>query len=258
MTTAQYLDQTLKFYNVNDKKDLLKAYNDKRDEIKEALEQHFRHEIFSPISSGSLAKNTAVGCKFDYDLVVPFKKRKDKLEVIYDLLLAFFQKECTLNPQPRIRPQRVSIGLTFTSHRQKLFFDVTPGKEIKDYAKDGELNLFMRKVGEEIQSIDHITTNVKAQIAYIHKHTAARDCIRLLKIWKHCNEVPAKSFFLELLTIHAFEHGEVKKQKGLNKKLEGVARYAIANMQQMRLNDPGYKGNKLIKSLTPKQKKQLL
>ncbi len=258
MSVSAYLDQLLKANSMSQNKELLAAYIAMWKQIKEALEEHFNNRTISPVNSGSLAKNTAVACKFDYDIVVPFKKKGNgTLEAIYKELEGFLRKDFKVNPQPKIRVQKVSFGLTFTSHGQKLYFDVSPGREVNDFLNDGELNLFVNQPGEG--QPQHITTNIRLQINHIKSNTQARDCIRLLKIWKHKQEVQVKSFLLELLAIRAFEYGKVAQMKGLSRKLTGIIEYynQQTKHQQLKLPDPGFSGNNVLTTLNKKQIKQL-
>jgi hypothetical protein len=204
----QHLDCVLKSHNIENNETLIKNYRAKRDEVKNELLEKYKGEIYSPINSGSYKKKTAVNIKFDIDLVIPFKKDgADTLEAIFNQIFNYFDKDYRKKDATLIgvKKQKVSIGLEFMVDGQILYLDIVPGREVNDYEKDGDLNLYVNDTMGLFQKASYIKSNIQKQIENIRENSEARDGIKLLKVWKRRNNINVKSFFLELISIKAIE-----------------------------------------------------
>lgn len=73
MNKAHYLESVIDSYKISKEEKLLEKYKTKRDEVKRALEEKYKGNIYSPFNSGSYAKNTAINTKFDFDMVIHSK-----------------------------------------------------------------------------------------------------------------------------------------------------------------------------------------
>jgi len=216
MDKSLHLDSVIKTHQITKEEQLLKKHKDKNKEVKESLEKKYEDNIYSPFSSGSYAKNTAVNIKFDFDMVCPFKRNafgsngtlKQMYEDVFDFLYDKYKDEAS------VRKQKVSIGIEFFADEDGdvVKIDVVPGRELtQDQYKDDEnLNLYVYyKYGNFDQGSERIKTNVQAQIKNIKDRAtkekdSIRKIIRLLKIWKNTKyNYPTKSFFLELITLKA-------------------------------------------------------
>src|SRR5690606_8653239 len=85
-----------------------------------------------------------------------------------------------------------------------------------------------------------------------------RKIIRLLKVWKNTKyNYPTKSFFLELITIKAFDSKSITGS--IWEKLETVLEYIRDNVTKdsFTLKDPGNSSNDLADTLTSHEKQQL-
>jgi hypothetical protein len=137
--------------------------------------------------------------------------------------------------------------------------DVVPGRELNQdkYDETEDLNLYVyNKYGTIEAGSERIKTNVKAQINNIKDRAekekdSIRKIIRLLKVWKNTKlSSPAKSFFLELITIKAFDNKDISGN--LWDKLETVLEYIRDEVTKdaFTLKDPGNSNNDLIDTLT--------
>lgn len=265
-----HLDSVIKTHQITKEEQLLTKHKDKSKEVKEALEEKYDSNIYSPFNSGSYAKNTAMNTKFDFDMVCPFKRNafgsngtlKQMYEDVFDFLYEKYKDEAN------VRKQKVSIGIEFFADNDGdiVKIDVVPGRELnKDQYKDDEnLNLYVYyKYGNFDQGSERIKTNVQAQIKNIKDRAtkekdSIRKVIRLLKVWKNTKyNYPVKSFFLELITIKAFDNKDVSGN--LWSKLETVLQYIRDEVtgESFTLKDPGNSSNDLIETLTTSERQIL-
>ncbi len=251
----QHLECVLKSHNIENDKDLIDKYREKRDEIKQKLSEKFNGDIFTPLNSGSLKKHTAINLKFDLDIVIPFKKGII-LSDMFDSIYKYFDEEYRKEDDSLIgvHKQKVSIGLQFQVESQLLNLDIVPGKEINDYEEDGDLNLFVNQQMGFFDSNSYIKTNIQKQIDHISSNKEARETIKLLKVWKRRTNQSIKSFLIELITIRAFEKSSDDIPSSKWEKLKLTLEYIKDNIKTIRLTDPGNSNNNICDSLSDLEK----
>jgi hypothetical protein len=270
MNKKEYLESVIDSYKMSKEEKLLEKHKTKKEEIKEALEKKYKENIYSPFNSGSYAKNTAINIKFDFDMVTPFKRNafgtngtlKQMYEEVYNFLYEKYKNEAS------IIKQKVSIGLKFNPDRDKdiIKIDVVPGREYNQgqYKDDKNLNLYVYyKYGNIEAGSEYIKTNIQNQIDNIRNRAtnekdSIRKIIRLLKVWKtNAEREYPKSFFLELITIRAFDDGKI--EGNLWDKLKTTLEYIRDNVTKegFTLKDPGNSSNNLADTLTNYEKQQL-
>lgn len=270
MDKSLHLETVIKTHQITKEKDLLDKHIQKKNEVKEALENEYGSNVYSPFNSGSYAKNTAINTKFDFDLVSPFKRNafgangtlKEMYEAVYNFLYDKYKNDA------EVRKQKVSIGLEFyvDSDGDKIKIDVVPGRELNQdqYKDDENLNLYVYyKYGNIAADSERIKTNVQSQITNIKDRAdkekdSIRKIIRLLKVWKNTKgNYPTKSFFLELITIKAFDNSTITGN--LWAKLKAVMEYIKDNVTKdgFTLKDPGNSSNDLADTLTDSEKQYL-
>lgn len=270
MDKNKHLESVISTHQIIKEETLLDKHIQKKNEVKAALEDKYGSDVYSPFNSGSYAKNTAVNTKFDFDLVSPFKRNafgsngtlKEMYEDVYNFLYEKYKDVA------EVKKQKVSIGLEFyaDSDGDIIKIDVVPGRELNQdqYKDDENLNLYVYyKFGNFDAGSERIKTNVKAQINNIRNRAtnekdSIRKIIRLLKVWKtNKGNYPTKSFFLELITIKAFDNNDIKGN--LWEKLKTVLEYIRDNVTKdtFTLKDPGNSSNDLTDTLTAYEKQQL-
>lgn len=271
MDKSQHLESVITTHQITKEENLLNKHISKKNEVRDALEEKYGNDIYSPFNSGSYAKNTAINTKFDFDLVSPFKRNafgsngtlKEMYEAVYDFLYNKYKDGA------EVRKQKVSIGLEFYEDvdGDKIKIDVVPGRELNQnqYKDDENLNLFVYyKYGNIAAESERIKTNVQSQISNIkgradNEKDSIRKIIRLFKVWKNTKyNYPTKSFFLELITIRAFDSSNITGN--LWDKLKGVMEYIKDNVANdgFTLKDPGNSSNDLAETLTDSEKQQLV
>ncbi|HRH02377.1 MAG TPA: nucleotidyltransferase [Bacteroidia bacterium] len=244
---------------------LVDKHISKRNDVKEIFEKEYGSKIYTPFNSGSYAKHTAINIKFDFDLVIPFKRNsfstlEEMYDVVYKLLEDKYKDEINKGVV-KIRKQKVSIGLEFIDGSDKIGIDVVPGRELNQdqYIEDNKLNLYVfSSYGVYEQGNTSIRTNIQAQIDNIKSkgdRDSIRKNIRLLKGWKVNHEKTAKSFFLELITIKAFDSKDIEGENW--EQLKSVMEYIRDNVKTVALPDPGNSGNNVADTLTALEKSSL-
>ena len=259
-TKQDYLQEVLETHRMSHIDTLTDKYKTKRKEVKEKLENNYASKVYSPMSSGSFAKHTAINIKFDLDTIVPFKKNSfDTLEKMFDDVFEFLSKE--YDDVATVRKQTVSIGIIFyqDSDGDEINLDIVPGREQNQdkYKDDKNLNLFVNSKYGILDKQTYIKTNIQAQIDHIKAKENERKIIRLLKIWKNSNRENYKSFLLELITIKAFHKEDISGN--LWEKLKAVMTYIKNNVTQegFTLKDPGNSGNNVIDTLESYERQAL-
>lgn len=249
---ANHLQQVLETHRMAHIESLLDKYKEKRKEVKEVLEGNYKGNIYNPINSGSYAKHTAINIKFDLDIVVPFKRNsfstlEEMFDDVFDVLYEKYKDVA------EVRKQKVSIGIVFNADDEgdEINIDVVPGRELNQdqYTEDNNLNLFVNSQYGLLDEKTYIQTNIQAQIDHIKGKSNERSIIRLFKIWKTTNNEPYKSFFLELITIKAFDKEDIAGD--LWEKLKSVMEYIrdYITKDNFTLKDPGNSNNDVADTL---------
>ena len=258
----KHLNCVLESHKIKKEQVLLDKHISKRNEIKEALEEKYRANIYTPFNSGSYAKNTAVNTKFDFDFMVPFKREAfDTLENMFNDVCDFLEEK--YKTSAIVKKQKVSIGLEFFPDEigDVIKIDVVPGRELNrdQYLTDKNLNLFVyNQFGTYQKGSERIQSNIHAQVNKIRRSAdtqSLRRIIRLLKVWKLYNNKSLKSFFIELISIRAFEDKE--PEGAIWEILEVVLVYIKDNIETIALMDPGNSNNNVADSLSSIEKSVL-
>lgn len=256
----EHLQNVLETHRMSHIDVLLKKYESRRDEVKDALEVAYSNNIYSPFNSGSFKKHTAINIKFDLDIVIPFKRNSfDTLEKMFDDIYNIINDK--YKDEAYIRKQKVSIGIEFYADNagDVISLDIVPGRELNqdDYKDSKNLNLMFNEQTGLFVKNSYIKTNIQAQIDHIKAKDNERKIIRLFKIWKHSNNEKYKSFLLELMTIKAFDKVEISGN--IWEKLKVVMEYIKENVTKddFKLVDPGNSNNDVMETLTSWEKSNL-
>lgn len=256
---SAHLQKVLESHKMSHVQDLMDKYIKKRDEVKESLKEKYSDKkATDPINSGSYAKHTAINTKFDIDVCIPFKRDSfDTLEAMADDVYNYFKKEYQDDQLTEVRKQRVSVGLTFEIDEDVIDMDIVPGREINkdEYTDTHDLKLHVRAKNEKPAS--ETKTNIKKHIDHISGKNAERDITRLLKVWKAENNKKYKSFFVELITIRAFDDNSSDIPSGLWPKLEMTMKFIRDKVETIQLKDPANSNNIVSDTLTSGKKTSL-
>lgn len=257
---SKHLNSVLDSHKMAHIEDLFNKYKSKRDDVKNSLDSNYNTNSYACMNSGSYAKHTAINIKFDLDLVLPFNKKSfSSLEEMFDSVYEFLNDK--YKNEAYIRKQKVSIGIEFFADDDGdiITIDVVPGRELNEdqYTSDKNLNLYINSTYGELNAKSYLQTNINAQIEHIKNRNEERKIIRLLKGWKVNNNESYKSFFLELITLKAFDTTSISGN--LWEKLKSVLEYIRDNVNKdgFTLIDPGNTGNDIAKTLESFEKYQL-
>lgn len=258
---GKYLDRVLESYKMKHISDLMDKFLKKRDEVKNALEKKFYDKKTSrAINSGSYAKHTAINKKFDIDICQPFKYNSfDTLMEMSDAIFDYFNDEYEDKDlvKSKTRKQRVSTGLTFLIEDDEIQMDIVPGRELakEDYANTNRLKLHVRPKG--LSPATSTQTNIQKHVDLIKGKCDERTTIRLLKVWKiNKNKDCLKSFFLELITIRAYEMSS-EMPANLWDKLKITMEFIRDNVKTIRLEDPANSNNIVSDTITNLEKDEI-
>ncbi len=261
LNKSKYLQQVLESYRMSHVDDLMKKYIEKREIVKDALFEKFKDQIVTrAINSGSYAKHDAINIKFDLDVCQPFKRNAfDTLEEMGDAIFDFFNEEFKNDDfvKYKTRKQRVSTGITFVIDGNEIQMDIVPGRELStdDYIETNRLNLYVRP--KLLQPASTTQTNIQKHIDLVKGKNAERSIIRLLKVWKtNKNNSRIKSFFVELITIKAFEKC-FDVPTGIWEQLEMVLEFIRDNVKTICLEDPANSNNVVSDTMTDTEKENL-
>jgi hypothetical protein len=265
-----HLDSVIKTHQISKEAALLDKFKQKRNEVKELLEANYKDRLYTPFNSGSYAKNTAINTKFDFDMVAPFKRNafgaNGTLKGMYEDVFNFLYEK--YKDVADVQKQKVSIGLKFhpDEDRDIVKIDVVPGRELTQdkYEENEDLNLYVYyRYGNFEAGAERIKTNVQTQINNIRERAdkdkdSIRKIIRLLKVWKGTKyDYPAKSYFLELITIKAFDSKTISGN--LWDKLKAVLEFIKDEVvkESFTLKDPGNTSNDLADTLNEAERRTL-
>ncbi|MBN2728770.1 MAG: hypothetical protein JXR53_06055 [Bacteroidales bacterium] len=256
----KHLENVLESHKMKHVDDLMKKSIIKREEIKDALKEKFGDEVISrAINSGSYAKHTAINTKFDIDICQPFRyKGFGTLEEMADAVYDYFKNEYKDEDivSYKTKKQRVSTGLTFLIDGAEIQMDVVSGRELleDDYSSTTRLNLYVRP--KNLDPATSTQTNIQKHVDLIKGKGDERCIIRLLKAWKVSSNTDIKSFFMELITIRAF-NAAPEIPTDMWGKLEMAMEFIRDNVKTIRLEDPANANNVVSDTLTDLEKEML-
>ncbi len=200
--------------------------------------------------------------KFDIDVCLPFLRSSfETLEAMADDVYNYFMNEYEDAQLIKYKTmkQRVSVGLTFLIEGEEVGMDIVPGRELleNDYKVTNKLNLHVRAKG--IEPATSTQTNIQKHIELISGKGDEREIIRLLKVWNITKNSgkKLKSFFIELITIRAFEDYSGEKLNGLWERLQMVMEFIRDEVETVQLKDPANSNNIVSNTLTPTEKSNL-
>jgi hypothetical protein len=176
-----------------------------REQLKQWLVNRFGYALVAPPEdTGSFFKRTAISSNFDLDIVLPFKKSSYSSleEMYYDVFNAIGEKYFSL---ATVTKQTKAIGITFHNDGLPIHFDIVPGREIKNYLVEKDLNLFVRPKWVW-QRGSLFKTNIGAQKKLTTNMPEVRKVIKLLKAYRDRNGLPLPTIIVEQCVIAALSN----------------------------------------------------
>lgn len=224
------------------------AYSDDLQLLKVRLKEWAHQCYIGVISSGSVAKGTAVSLSSDVDYLVSLtdtcENSNGGLKACYDSLCFYLTKN-----YQNIRKQNVSIRINLRG----LEVDITPAKKQNGY--QNYHSLYVSKSDTWTQ------TNIQKHITDISKSGRTNE-IKLLKIWRELHELEFPSIYLEYLLVDKIL---LNKSKGINNLtdnvwdvLEELAKAESDNPLFYKIADPANSNNILSDLLTYSEKYKII
>lgn len=238
MTPNEFLNALLESQNLHpDQERVLEQH---KKEVTDFLRREFGT---APVIkyAGSREKGTMIRDKYDLDIVCYFpssdpRSLKDIRKDVSDHLQAKYTVE------PKASAERIK-SLKGVTAPNGYHIDVVPGRFI-----EGSKDVFLHVAyGDK----ERMQTNLKTHIDYI----AGSGCvpiIRLVKLWAHRNNIPLKTFLLELFVVRAL----LTFRNKTNLK-EGFLRAMAALRDEfghIELVDPANTNNVVSRTLSPSEK----
>lgn len=252
MDKNKHLNDVLYTHKMQHIQDEVDKFVAKKDDIISLLLEKYSDVSYAPFMSGSMAKHTATNAKFDFDIVIPFKKNAfASLEEMFNEVYKYLCEN--LSDDIEIRKQKVSIGITYPTDNDDVTvqLDVVPARENKQdgFNETHDLNLYFNDGAWGFSKGSWTKTNIHAQIDHIKGKSDERKVIRLLKIWKKSHGEDYKSFMLELFTIKAL--ADYTGDNSLWGKLKYVLNYISEHVtdEKYHLIDPGNSNNNVLSNM---------
>jgi len=180
--------------------------------------------------AGSRVKGTMISDRYDLDIVCYFPSSDDRAlkEIREDVTQRLAEKYQLAH---KASAERI-IDLKGAESPFDYHIDVVPGRFIKD-TKDVYLHV---AYGDK----ERMRTNLKVHITHITE-SGCEPVIRLLKLWSHRNNVPIKTFVLELFVVKALSGS--KNKGNLQKSILKVLEEFKDNFSSTQLVDPANTNN---------------
>lgn len=252
MDKNQHLSDVLYIHKMQHIQDEVEKFITRKEEIISLLMEKYEAVSYTPFMSGSMAKHTATNAKFDFDIVIPFKKTSfASLERMFNEVYNYLREK--LSDDIEVRKQKVSIGIIYPTDKDGVTvqLDIVPARENKqdDFKETHDLNLFFNDSAWGFAKGSWTKTNIHAQIDHIKGKSDERKIIRLLKIWKKTRGKDYKSFMLELFTIKALEY--YTGDRSLWSRLKYVLTYISEHVtdEKFQLIDPGNSNNNVLSNM---------
>lgn len=232
MTPHAYLLKVLESQRIVPGSHELEELTKARKEVEDILRSSF--EASSPTISpgGSLAKGTMIKESYDLDIICYFPKSDDEpgdtLKEIYESVATALADKYT------VRKKRSALRLfDKDTDTNDFHIDVVPGR----YVDGAQGDCFIHQhEGDKA----YLKTNLQKHITHI-RDSGVTDAISLLKLWKVRNNIPVKTFVLELLAVEALKE---RKNDTLNGQLEYV--FSLLRDQEIvTVTDPANASNDL-------------
>lgn len=249
----EYLKKILTEEHLKANPVFFKRVIEKREEVKQWLVDKFGADLVAmPEDTGSIPKRTAIGSKYDSDIILPFKKGSyDSLETMYNHVLeivgAEFENEATITKHTK------AIGLTFENGGKPIHFDIVPGREINNYAVEKDLNLYVRP-DWVWQRGSSFKTNIGVQKNITVNKPEARRVIKLLKTYRDRNSLPLPTLMVEQCVVAALSDNNFGVHSSDTENVLNCMDYIATKMEHKNLIDIANSNNNLHDKLTSFQR----
>lgn len=251
----QYLQKVLDAHKVDESEEGYQYGRKLADKVKQVLKRAFGEKLAAdPIDWGSTALKTAIGGSYDFDLIIPFRRKsfptiQAMYEVVWEVLHDHFGPEGF-----ELREQTHSIGLISPKGFPDIRIDVVPGREENEgtFVQNSRLNLMVHARG---YAPTYTLTTLDALKQRISSSSHLRKVIQLLKIYRDEKGLRISSTAISLMAVSYFKNGHVTRS--LVKNMIGSMQYFVSYFGERNLVDPGNSNNYVAESLDSRQVQKL-
>lgn len=239
MTPEKYLQELLGSQDLTSQREKdLQGY-------KKGITDYLRSEFDTePVIryAGSWAKGTMIRDRYDLDIVCYFPSSDTRTikEIRSDVAALLSRKYLT---SAKASAERI-LDLKGATAPRDFHIDVVPGRFIA-----GTKDVFLHVAyGDK----ERMQTNLKTHIDHI-ANSGCVPVIRLVKLWSHRNNVPIKTFILELFVVEALSGSHSKND--LKKSFLKVLKSFKDDFSTIQLVDPANSNNVVSRLLNDSEKK---
>lgn len=224
-----------------------------REKVKQWMVDKFGNKLVAlPVDTGSFYKRTAIASNFDLDIILPFKRSsynslKEMYYDVYEVVGNAFGDRAMVTKQTK------AIGLTFKNNGNPIHFDVVPGREIRNYAIEKDLNLYV-KPDWIWQRGSSFKTNVGVQKSITVNKPEARTVIKLLKTYRDRNRLPLPSLMVEQCVVEALSKNNYGVYASPTENLLNCMDFISKKMDQKSLFDIANSNHNLHDKITEMHK----
>lgn len=234
-----YLDDLLRAQQLDETSDEWKELDDEAAAIERIIRAAYPDSLIMFTHGGSRAKHTMIREDYDLDEVLYFQNGDtaagETLEEIYEAVAKLLGKHYT------VRRKRSALRLSMKDGRD-LKVDVVPGR----YVDDTQTDVFIHQNdGDKAR----LKTNIVSHVAHV-RDSGCTDVIMLTKLWRTRDDIPIKTFPLELLVVVVLS---ANNWGTLEDRFRRVLTAFRDDIDDLRIEDPANPtGNDLSFALTDK------
>ncbi|MBK6484047.1 MAG: hypothetical protein IPG01_13165 [Chitinophagaceae bacterium] len=249
----EYLNKILTDESLNSDPKFHTAVLQSREKVKGWLAKEFNGALVQfPEDTGSFHKKTAINSNYDLDIILPFSKNSySTLEEMY--IDVFNRVGKQFGNKATVSKQRKAIGLTFDTNQGIIHFDLVPGREIDNYAKEKELNLYQKPDWFWQKGSSH-KTNVRIHKSITTNQPQARKSIKLLKAYRERNNLNIPTIIIDQAVVEALAETQYGVSSSISENLLNSMTVLSRKLRQKSFIDLANSNNNLHKKLDQSDK----
>jgi hypothetical protein len=227
-------------------------------EVKATLYDEFAGQLVKyPESVGSLHKKTAIAGTFDSDIVLPIKKEHNFGNMSNLSGQVHSQIEDLFGGKAVVTKRTRATSLTFQGSEGTHKVDIVYGKEIGNYQKDQNLNLYARP-SFFWQKGKTFKTNIDIQKNLLINRPKVREVIKVLKSYRDRNSLNLSNLLIEQLSHEALSFSNFGKDFSLTENLKECMEYIAYKLSNNRILDYANSNHNLLNNIDYSNKQFVL
>lgn len=244
-----FLKNVLTRENVNSNPKKLQELKTITEEVKATLYDEFANQLVNyPESVGSLPKKIAIASTFDSDIVLPIKKENhfgnmpNLSSQVHSKIEDLFGEKATVKKRTR------ATSLTFQGSESTHKVDIIYGKEIGNYQKDQNLNLYVRP-SFFWQKGRTFKTNIDIQKNLLINKPKVREVIKTLKAYRNRNKLALNNILIEQLSLEALSVNNFGTEFSISENLKKCMEHIAYKLQNNKILDYANSNHNLLSNI---------